>query len=60
MGNVADAVIEGVSLVSFPAVDGVTLEEVGGVAVVVERSGARCLRWYLSLDATFTRVRDPT
>lgn len=30
MGNVADAVIEGVSLVSFPGADGVTLEEVGG------------------------------
>lgn len=25
-----------------------------------ERSEARCLRWYLFLDAPFTRVRDPT
>lgn len=60
MGNVANAVIESVSLTSFPRVDGVILKRARKVAVVVERPGMRCLRWYLSPDATFMRVRDPT
>lgn len=41
VGNVADAVVEDVSLVSLPAVDGVTLEKVGGVVAVVERGPKR-------------------
>lgn len=57
VGNVANAVIESVSLVSFLRVDGVTLEEAGEITVVVDRSGVRCLRWFLSLDATCFHAR---
>lgn len=45
VGDVANAVIEGVSLACFPRKDGVAVEKVGDVSAVVERSGVRCLRW---------------